>query len=56
MAATAIVNTVLSRNTPAAYTAPAALNASDGALITAAADEKMLIILEATAAGSASRI
>ena len=53
MAATAIVNTVLSRNTPAAYTAPAALNASDGALITAAADEKMLIILEATAAGSA---
>lgn len=47
MAATAITNTVLAFNTAAAMPATAAVDATDGALITCgAADQKMLIIME----------
>ena len=46
MAATAITNTVLTRNTAAAMPATAAVDATDGCLITAAADQKMLIIMQ----------
>lgn len=47
MAATAIVNTVLSFNTMAAMPATAAVDATDGALITCdKADQKMLIVIE----------
>lgn len=48
MAATAITNTALTRNTAADLPTNAAIDATDGALITAAADQKMLIILEKT--------
>ena len=51
MAATAITNTLLKWNEAGDMPATAALNAADGALITAAADQKMLIFLEADAAG-----
>ena len=54
MAATAIVNTVLARNEAKDYTAPAAIDGTDGCEITLAADHKTLIILEATAATTAT--
>lgn len=46
MAATAITNVTLKLNTGSAAYATAAVHADDGALITAAADQKMLILLE----------
>jgi len=50
MAATAIVNTKLDRNIAAALPATATIDGTDGALITADADQKMLLILEKTSA------
>ena len=49
MAATAIVNTVLTDwNQAEDYTAPAAIDGTDGCEITLAADHKTLILLEAS--------
>lgn len=56
-AATAITNTVLTLNTVAATPATAAVEATNGAHITAAADQKMLILLEnATTASKTATI
>ena len=52
MAATAVVNTKMTKNTPVALPATAAINSTDGAYIKCDAGQKMLIILEATAAGT----
>lgn len=52
MAAANVTNTVLKINTPAALPTNTAIDSTDGLYITAAADQKMLIILEKiTAAG-----
>ena len=52
MAATNIVNTKLKRNQAVDYTAPAAIG-GDGGVITLDADEKTVILLEATAGTTA---
>lgn len=52
MAAGNVTNRTLTRNTPAEYPAMTAIDATDGAYITAAADDRMLIILTVTAAGT----
>ena len=46
MAATAITNVTLKLNTGSAAYATAAVHADDGALVTAVADQKMLILFE----------
>ena len=46
MGATAITNVTLKLNTGSAAYATAAVDATDGALVTAVADQKMLILLE----------
>lgn len=52
MAATAVVNTKMTKNTPATMPATVAIDSTDGALISCDAGQKMLIILEVAAAGN----
>lgn len=57
MAATAITNTVLTRNTVAIFPATAACDATDGALITCDKDDqKMLIYIENADASNAETV
>lgn len=57
MAATAITNTVLVRNTVATFPATAASDATDGVLITCDKDDqKMLIIIENVDASNAETV
>jgi len=52
MAAASVTNTVLTRNTAAAYPAMATIDATDGAFVTPGADQRTLIVMTTTDAGT----